>query len=163
MIGVVHRSVSSAPGEVMAIGPVPVGMVVTGVWMLFGGSNAQTVLVGIGVSESGEENLANASSALGLIRGRNPTSLGLGFSSFAFVVLVNTTVQFVMPLYFPVRTGPVWVLVEWVVQFGGRATAGLIVEPERVVQASLARSKGARRGPGTVMDELRLAAEVARA
>lgn len=164
MIGPVVRILSPTILKYSAVGPVPVGFVIRGLWVSVTCVVRTEVHLAPALSEVGEESLEGLSAGSPLL-GKSEIAPNPGWPpGFNVAGLAYSCVVVDVPVYVPVLNGPVWVLFGVGVGAGGYVMMGLDVEVERTVQLSREGrgTRAARYGGGGVMAELRAAAESAR-
>ena len=164
MIGVVDRTVGG-PVTVLALGPLWQGVVLVGVRFAVYGTAIAQYGIGLSVSDNGHESVAAFEAGRSLIeRSANLTAL---HSKPIFRVghAANLAFGFEVPVYVPVASAPLWVLMAaFVVTGNGNILAGLVTEPERLIRPAMDHGPAARRlrSNGRILEELRLEAEAAR-
>lgn len=160
MIAARSRVIVGGFHEYLAVGPVPVGFVIRGVWVLIAPTVAGGITLGfVQMAAFGEsaDAMQGGDSLVGMSEVQLPNTTVPGV---VLQVAVNASIEFTLPVFVPVRTAGLWVGVGCSPVGTLGIVVGLIVEPERVVMQSRvsAGTPAARRGDVGVMASLRDAA-----
>ena len=165
MIGVVHRTLSVGTAEFFVIGAVPSGMVLRGVSVIFGLQSQGFIDFACVVSQSREAGLVAINSGQSLIIVGEGFIAGVTAQVGRFQQAAAISTRLELPVYYPVREGPVFVIAAVLSSAAGAVGNhwfGLRVEAERQIMDSrpAARRVGTN---GEVLSMLRSEAELARA
>lgn len=160
MIGLRHRTLAVGGAEFLTVGPLFSGLVLRGVWW-----NITTLLLGevqwgLSIQNTGEESFEAFVGGRSLIERSDVVVTAIGLPAVRMRLNAAFSTTLTVPVYVPVHDGPVWVGMGLLLEGGGHAQLGAIVEPERLVRPSIDRGPAARLGGanGEVLERLRLEA-----
>jgi len=165
VIGPVYRPLSAGVRRTFFVATLPQGFVLRGIWFTYLQSISGFVDLAFVLSESRDASDANILAGESVVIQGDATNLGLGVPSMRVQRTAATAAVVVVPCFFTVASGPRHVLAAGFSSQATWLTVGVVVQTEWEVfgnrgGAAVVKEEREIRG---VMEELRLAAEVARA